>query len=154
MIQVGSLAGALISAPVAALACDVPDNLRKIRNRVVTLTNPRREKAGLPALGKNARLHRAAQGHACWMADNNLLSHTGEGGSTMATRITAKGYTWSYVSENVAYGQTSPREVIRTWMQSPPHRVNMLNELAKEIGIGYALNGGRPYWVMVLAAPR
>ncbi len=154
ILQFGIAATALIANPVAALACDVPDDLQKMRRNVVRITNNRRANAGLPALELNANLSRAAQKHACWMADNRTMSHTGAGGSTMDTRITAEGYSWSYVSENVAMGQTDAKMVMQTWMQSPTHRANILDTHGREIGIGWALNGGQSYWAMVLAAPR
>lgn len=154
MIQMGVAATALVANPVAALACEVPDNLEKMRRNVVRITNKRRANTGLPALQLNPKLSEAAQKHACWMADNRIVSHTGADGSTMDKRVTAEGYDWSYVSENVAMGQTDARMVMKSWMQSPTHRANIRHKLAQEIGIGWALNGGVPYWTMVLAAPR
>jgi len=154
MIRMTAAAAALALLPAMAPACDVPDDLAQVSNRVIKLTNKRREKAGLGAVQRNEKLTRAAQKHACWQADNGVMSHTGQGGSTMDARATAEGYVWSYVAENVAMGQQTALEVVKTWMQSPTHRTNMLSAHAREIGIGWAKSGPQTYWVMLLAAPR
>ena len=51
------------------------------------------------------------------------------------------------VSENIAYGQKSPESVMKTWMNSPGHRNNILNSKMSEIGCGMSLSpNGRLYW--------
>jgi uncharacterized protein YkwD len=46
-----------------------------------------------------------------------------------------------YVGENIAYGsgdRSSPRSIGSAWMNSPPHRANILRASFREIGIGLA----------------
>jgi len=55
------------------------------------------------------------------------------------------------VGENIAKGQLTPKEVTEDWMNSPPHRRNILHKDFDEIGIGiygdvWAQNFGR-VWV-------
>jgi uncharacterized protein YkwD len=53
-------------------------------------------------------------------------------------------------AENVAYGQSTPSEVVRTWMNSPGHRKNILASNRNTIGVGLAYSAnGRPYWTQV-----
>lgn len=153
-IRAGAVLAALSIPPAAVQACEVPDNLAARRRDVIQLTNERRRQAGLPAFWRDARLGRAAQTHACWMAKNRTLSHEGANGETVMSRVAAQGYPWAFVAENVASGQQGPRDVVAAWMASPPHRANIENSTSREIGIGLAQGNGRPYWVMVLAASR
>lgn len=54
---------------------------------------------------------------------------------------------FSYVAENIAYGQKTPDSVMKTWLRSPGHRSNILNNKFTEIGCGMSLSeNGRVYW--------
>lgn len=53
-------------------------------------------------------------------------------------------------SENIAYGQIDPKEVMSVWMKSKDHRNNILDRKAKFLGVGYielAESTGKRYWV-------
>ena len=52
----------------------------------------------------NSKLEQAALLHSQDMNKNSYFDHTGLDGSTPATRITAVGYTWQAVGENIARG--------------------------------------------------
>jgi len=97
-------------------------------------------------------LTRAAQAHACDMARRNKMTHTGAEGSSVGDRVRAQGYQWRFVAENVAFGYATVQDVVSGWNGSPGHRQNMLAGRATEVGIGRWVNGGRTYWVMVLAS--
>lgn len=49
--------------------------------------------------------------------------------------------------ENIAYGQTSPSQVVNAWMNSSGHKANILNSSFKTIGIGCFYYNGLYYWV-------
>jgi uncharacterized protein YkwD len=56
--------------------------------------------------------------------------------------------------ENVAFGQPSAREVLKSWMRSSGHRRNILEADYTELGTGYAVDrAGRPYFVQVFGRP-
>jgi len=95
-------------------------------------------------------LARSAAGHAIDMEALNYFSHISRDGRTIAGRISALGYDWSSVAENIAFGQRSIRQVITDWMASPGHCINIMNPKYQNIGV--AKKG--KYWVMDLAAPR
>lgn len=133
------------------------------REQVVMLTNAEREKAGLPPLVRNSLLDQAAQAHAESMAHNDFMGHTDPVNRTSpADRITATGYQWAKIAENVAAGQQAPAEVVSGWMNSPGHRKNILDPDLKEIGIGYFYEDDdtfpsadtpyRSYWVQNFGA--
>lgn len=123
-------------------------------SEVFRLTNLERANAGLPALSLNSLLNQAAQGHAQTMANTGTFSHVIDGLGP-ADRITATGYVWSAVGENIAYGYGTPESVMLGWMNSAGHKANILGSQYTQMGVGYALNAsGRPYWVQVFARPR
>ena len=119
---------------------------------LLRLTNAERSQYGLSALTLNSQLGAAAQNHAVDMAQNGYFSHTGLNGSTPATRVTATGYKYNYVGENIAAGYATPAETIAQWMNSEGHRANILNANYTEIGFGHAYQASSDYghyWVQV-----
>ncbi|WP_435971982.1 CAP domain-containing protein [Streptomyces sp. Qhu_M48] len=120
-------------------------------DQVVALVNAERAKAGCGPLTANATLTRAAQGHSEDMAARDFFDHTNPDGAGPGERVTAAGYPWSTYGENIAMGQSTPEQVMDSWMNSPGHRANILNCDFKEIGVGIHSSGG-PYWTQVFGA--
>ncbi len=141
-------------ASVSAASCPLPPGGATAIDETVSLTNALRRSARRFPVQKVPALTAAAQDHACWMARTGRFDHTGARGSGPGDRVLAQGYGWSFVAENIALGQDTAQATVDSWEASPPHRRNMLDWDAAEIGIGLARGGGRLYWVMVLAAPR
>ena len=140
----------LFAMPAAALACGRPDNARALREQVIAELNARRRQAGLQALRPAGKLTTAANKHACWMADTGNFSHTGRGGSSEADRVTAEGYDYRFVAENLAAGNATPKQVVDGWMGSAAHRPNVLARQARQVGIGLATGNGMIYWAMLV----
>lgn len=110
---------------------------------LLDLHNAARAKASwlwkLQPLVANDSLTNYAQTHANYMAENNTLTH-----STLL-RIKKLGFT--HVAENIAWGQTTPDSVLRSWLWSPGHRVNIMSRTYDSIGAGAAKDSkGRLYW--------
>lgn len=104
-------------------------------------------------LASNRELTQAAQRHADWMAANRRMSHRGQGGSNPGTRIKAAGYDWSTYGENVAYGQSTPEDVMRVWLNSAGHRRNIKSGSFRDVGFGYSkVLGGRSYWCVTFGS--
>ncbi|MBT3166269.1 CAP domain-containing protein [Streptomyces sp. Vc74B-19] len=118
--------------------------------RVVELVNAERAEAGCSPVTANSTLNTAAQRHSEDMASTGTMSHTGSDGSDPGARITRAGYTWSTYGENVAYGYSTPEQVMQGWMTSPGHKANILNCSFKEIGVG--LSG--TYWTQDFGTAR
>ncbi len=138
----------------AAQACEIPSAKASVAREVITYTNALRAQKGRPPLKVSGTLTDAAQKHACYMAAKRKMSHRGVRGSNVADRVNAEGYRWRTVGENVAFAYPTPRSVVDGWSGSRGHRRNLLTPKVTEIGIGLAQDGGRNYWVMVLARPR
>ncbi|ODA69342.1 MULTISPECIES: CAP domain-containing protein [unclassified Streptomyces] len=120
--------------------------------RVVELVNAERGKVGCSPVKVNPTLTEAAQDHSDDMAASGSMSHTGSDGSSPADRITRAGYNWSTYGENVAYGYSTPEQVMAGWMASPGHKENILNCAFEEIGVGLAQPGD--YWTQNFGTAR
>ncbi|AXI89587.1 CAP domain-containing protein [Streptomyces griseoincarnatus] len=118
--------------------------------RVVELVNAERAEAGCAPVTANSTLNAAAQRHSEDMASTGTMSHTGSDGSDPGERITRAGYAWSTYGENVAYGYSTPEQVMQGWMTSPGHKANILNCSFREIGVG--LSG--TYWTQDFGTAR
>ena len=126
----------LVAPSLAFAQVDWRDNLVQHHNA---------QRAGLPALTRDARLDRAAQLHAENMARQGRMSHILDGRSVGA-RVCAEGVCRIGVGENVAMGQRSTGEVMAAWMASPGHRANIRGQY-RLVGVGHS-NG---YWCVVFA---
>lgn len=120
--------------------------------RIVQLVNAERAKVGCSAVTLNTTLNKVAQAHSADMAAHQNMSHTGSDGSAPGDRITSAGYAWSTYGENVAYGYTTPEQVMAGWMASAGHRANILNCSFKEMGVGLAQPGS--YWTQDFGTAR
>ena len=139
-----------IAAPTAqALACSgagarpTAANRAKVRSAVVCLVNAERRKRGLPALHSNRRLQSAARKHSQDMRKRHYFAHVTPAGKTDVQRARQAGYgRFRTLGENLAWGSGSlatPRAIVRSWMQSPGHRANILNRRFRDVGLGIAL---------------
>jgi len=64
------------------------------------------------------------------------------------------GIRFSAAGENIAYGQRTPAEVMKGWMNSPGHRANILSPSYTHIGIGLAkTRNGVNYWTQMFIKP-
>ena len=127
--------------------------LSKEEQEVLDLVNAERQKVGSGPIRASAILMRAAREHSANMAAQDQLGHDLDGKGP-GDRLQALGYQSFGWGENVAAGQRTPQEVVESWMNSPGHRGNILNDNFREIGIGVATSaGGGRYWTQVFGTP-
>ena len=134
--------GAGDACPYPALV-PAADNLAAVADATLCLLNGQRADHGLPPLVLNATLTDASVGYAADLVAGSYFSHTGLDGSTVTSRLTAAGYItpdggW-HIGENLAWGTgalATPRSIMKAWMDSPGHRVNVVKRAYREIGIG------------------
>jgi uncharacterized protein YkwD len=103
-----------------------------LQRSVVCLINQQRRSHGLPPLDKSSRLNRSAQGWTDVMVSHRDFSH----GADFASRISAVGFHWSSVGENIATGYLTPSSVVVAWMASTGHCQNILNPTYRFVGTG------------------
>ena len=98
-------------------------------------------------LAPSESLELAAIAHSKWMLDTDVFSHTGAGGTSPGQRATAVGYAWNRAGENIAW-QGSTAAISENVMiaahhdalfRSASHRVNLLQDTYREVGIGQEL---------------
>jgi uncharacterized protein YkwD len=130
-----------------------PEELEDLRDEVVAAHNAIRAGAKLKKLTVDRKLTSAAQAHAEDMAARRTMSHTGGDGSKPSERVKARGYRYFRTGENVAAGRLSVDRVMKGWMESPPHKRNILGGFS-EIGVGCAVDEvGRRYWCVNFGLP-
>ncbi|MBV7275338.1 SafA/ExsA family spore coat assembly protein [Clostridium sp. PL3] len=129
-------------------------DVKNAENKVVTLVNAERAKAGLPPLKANWQLSRIARYKSQDMIDKGYFSHTSPTYGSPFTMIQSFGINFSAAGENIAMGQQTPEQVMTAWMNSPGHRSNILSPAYSEIGVGLAKNSkGVPYWTQMFIKP-
>lgn len=116
--------------------------------QVVKLVNEERTKAGLSEVTLDKNIEAAALIRAKEIETS--FSHTRPDGRSFSTVLTDNGITYRGSGENIAWGQRSPEEVMKGWMNSDGHRANILNPKFTKIGVGYYQNAaGRNYWTQL-----
>ena len=106
---------------------------------------------GQGAIRADRKLELAAIQQAGYMAIGGRMEHTALRGRDFFTRMDKNGIE-APAAENLAHGRFGVARVLDVWMNSPPHRRNMLDERFGHFGLGYVPDGERRYWAMVLAA--
>ena len=102
--------------------------------------NRDRAAAGLPAFQWDAQLAASARYHALMMAQRNTLSHQFPGELPVQQRATQAGARFSVIAENVAESP-SVGALHTQWMNSAPHRANLLANDMNAVGIAVVQNG-------------
>ncbi|MGH2458359.1 MAG: CAP domain-containing protein [Chloroflexota bacterium] len=124
--------------------------------QLVNLINAERARQGMPSLAVSSELNASASSYAREMASAGFFAHVAPDGSTLVTRDTAAGYSGgTYFEENLAAECASPEQVIAAWLDSPPHRDNLLSANVDEIGVGHVDQPGSryvTYWVAEFGA--
>lgn len=152
LLAPGAAAAAAPDVARAALACPnadlapAPDNLALVEDAAACLHNGVRAQRRLPGLRDNARLRRAALGHAQDMVTTGFFGHTTPAGRTMVDRILRTRYVrrnrgWA-LGENLAWGTgalATPRGAMQAWIDSPGHRANILKRGYRDVGVGVIL---------------
>ena len=127
--------------------------------RILELVNIERTKRELDPLSIDSQLDQAANFHNDEMVRADIMSHQLPGEADLGERVSATGYSWTRVAENIAAGYTTPEAVVEGWMNSPGHKENILNPEFIHIGIGYeyaadennAFDDYDVYWTQVFA---
>lgn len=118
--------------------------------------NAFRTRSGLGPVRLNDRLMRAAESQALEMASRDRMSHTVSRGATLSRRVSAAGYQWAYVAENIGAGYKSLDAAMAGWEASAGHRKNLLLPGVTEIGIAAAHAPGTrhgTFWALILGGP-
>lgn len=145
-----------VTSPPVELPQPRPEDLRESRalaEKVLAAHNQMRDRERLAPLVLDPKLSSAAVAHARDMASHQEMRHAGSDGSTPLERLHRTGYKDRTSAENVAHGYDSVEAVMQGWLNSPPHRKNILGAY-EQMGFGVARDeDGRPYWCAEFATP-
>jgi uncharacterized protein YkwD len=120
---------------------------------VIEAHNRIRAEHKLPSLAVSPKLRSAAMAHARDMAERHKMSHKGSDGSNPFDRIGRVGYDYRRAGENVAAGYFSTERLMKGWMDSPPHKKNILGSFS-QIGVACATgDDGKRYWCVTFGLP-
>jgi uncharacterized protein YkwD len=144
-----ALAAAVLALPVSASAAvqdggparaaTVTPRSDRWEERVVALTNQRREAHGRKPLRAAPCPDRYAEPWTRHLATRRVLVHQD------LTPMLSCPHT-SYAGENIAYGYETPAALVRAWMHSPGHRANILSRHFHRIGVsGWRSTDGTTY---------
>ena len=119
--------------------------VEKFSQEVLRLVNVERSRVGLAPLKFAKDLEASAYVRAVELPVK--FSHTRPDGSKCFTAMPKRGH---ILGENLAGGQTSPKQVVQAWMDSKSHRENILNPKFTQLGVVYYYKANskyKHYWV-------
>lgn len=142
-------------ADTVANRCIAPDDAYKLADEVLELVNLERASVDVAPVLNNAKLQKIASDYACKMIEENFFGHrdpkTGYGPKG---RAVAGRYQFHAIGENLAAGQETPAEVVRAWMESPAHKLILLDPSWTELGVSVRFGGEHSvYWVQEFGDP-
>ena len=129
---------------------------------VACLVNWARAQDSRSRLGRRSALQHAAEVKGQRVASCGQFSHT-PCGANLTVGVNAAGYRYATFGENLfagTWGRFSPRDVVSAWLQSPPHRANILSSRFRHVGAApvraNGLLGGADavVWTATFASPR
>jgi uncharacterized protein YkwD len=113
-------------------------------------------------LARRSALQRAAELKGQRVASCGQFSHT-PCGADVTSGVNASGYRYATFGENLfagTWGRVTPRDVVSAWLQSPPHKANILGGQFRHVGAApvraNGLLGGTDavVWTATFASPR
>jgi uncharacterized protein YkwD len=133
----------------AAAATPSPATAAADAQAVYQLINRERAANFVRTLNWNSHLALAAHDHNLLMAKYDMLSHQLPGEKPLGARVTATGYAWRAVAENI--GETPDwsldgilalhRMMYREAPPNDPHRRNILNPVFRGVGVDVYMDG-------------
>ncbi|MDQ4030097.1 MAG: CAP domain-containing protein, partial [Actinomycetota bacterium] len=103
--------------------------------------NQLRAQHGLRPLRLSTRLSAAADAHSRAMVAQGFFAHASNDGTAFWKRVQRwygpRGYAYWAVGENLLWASptVAPDQALRMWLESPPHRKNLLARKWREIGL-------------------
>lgn len=132
-------------------ACPVTAETRSTAAPGLAGLNAARQAAGLAPLSLSNRLTAVAQDHSCDQAVTMRMGHVGSDGSSLGQRMARGAVPGRAFAENVGMGLPTAEAMVAGWMNSAPHRANILNPAYRAVGLAVSRDvAGRPYWTLTL----
>ena len=111
-------------------------------NRVLELVNIERANAGVAPLVLDEALCNAANMRAIEMDCTGVFEHKRPNGKRYFEVYDICNVEWQNVcGENIAAGQATPEDVMKSWLSSLGHKANILSPEYTKMGLGYSNSG-------------
>lgn len=143
------------TTPLAAPQAPIVDMRAQIEQSIFEETNAVRAQNGLSPLSADTRIGSVSRAHSHDMLANNYFSHTNSAGCNAGCRLSNAGYVWQTYGENIHWmsgyalsPQDTAKKVITDWLNSPPHRANLLGNF-KSVGVGVAVSDTKIYSTVI-----
>jgi uncharacterized protein YkwD len=144
-VSLGLLAP-LVSAAGSAEAVTVKPRTSteaSIAKSVLSLINTERRAHHLHTVTMGKKVQASARRHNAAMAASNTMAHQVRGEASLSRRVSAVGYNWSSVGENIAWNSKLTRSGVLTlqklmYNERAPydgHRRNILNGAFRDVGV-------------------
>ena len=143
------LLAAACSSGSSPTAPDGAISAESVEAASVALVNEARRDDGLGQLWFDPVLCEIARQHSQRMRDEGFVSHFDRAGTAVDGRLRNYGVRFTMAGENIAtVGDTTDPagDAHRGFMNSAPHRANILQAAYTSVGVGVATNGDQ-YWV-------
>ena len=149
---VGAVLFCLLAVPVANPASSRArvTSVSRLNSQVVREVNRVRAQHGLKPLARSSSLTRAAASHSRSMATDGYFAHESSSGSVFWQRIkafySANGRKYWSVGENLVWASPdlTAKQAVKMWMNSAPHRANLLSGKWREIGLSAVYSSDAP----------
>jgi len=153
-IVVFALITAFIVNVLAANEAALSKNYDDDEHQIFELVNAQRQKSRLNDLIWDDKLARMARSYSKKMAKENFFAHADFDGKTVVERAEDSNVkNWRKIGENLFYFEGNHNFdalAVKSWMKSPTHRQNILDENWTATGIGIAESrDGRIYITQV-----
>ncbi len=123
---------------------------------LLTAINAARSAAGTGNLTRNHLLDTAALRYLRYQSNTHRTGHMDEVGRQPADRVKAVGYGAGAVDELLAYGETTPADVVTAWQRDGSTRAVLLGADWVDVGIAYLYSRthyAAHLWCVVVAEP-
>ncbi len=161
LLSIATMASGQDAQPASTVAGSAGSDVQStsliavVQRAIVDQTNEFRKSNQLDAVQRDEHLMQAAKNFAEFMAQTGKYGHRANG-MTPAQRAEAAGYDYCVVRENIAY-RTNTGEVtadslievfVQGWIDSPPHRENMLADYITHTGVAVATTDGVTFYAV------
>ena len=102
---------------------------------IINQTNKYRVAHGLSQLNANENLARAAQDKADDMLKEGYWDHFSPSNKSPWDFMLADNYDYHFAGENLAKDYDNTSSLVQAWIDSPPHRANILGKDFQDIGV-------------------
>ncbi|MDH3627732.1 MAG: CAP domain-containing protein [Acidobacteriota bacterium] len=149
--------GTLVFVMLLVESSKVPDDVEALATLTLDAVNAVRHRHALEPLTEDSRLRDVASSHSKDMARHGYFSHRDRDGNRPADRLDEADISYRMMAENIqmSLGARNPIETaVQSWMDSPGHRKNILDERFTHSGIGVHIRkDGTVYFTQMFLLP-